>query len=144
MFLTFFREASFCQLYCHVCRGGQANFFCNSENCKSASSWAQSAIANPQIFRCASPQIANPQIFIINLQIAKSQVSTKFECITLYQNSPKSRLFYYDFCIYALHVYNGTVHPGIYSLHSLTYTVLSCLNNPPQLPSADAQTDADN
>jgi hypothetical protein len=32
-------------------------------NCKSANSWAHSAITNPQILRCASLQIANPQIF---------------------------------------------------------------------------------
>jgi hypothetical protein len=63
-------------------RGGQANFFRSPQ------------IENPQILelislpkirkllRCASPQIANPQLFIF----------PKY-CKTLSQNSPKSRLF---------------------------------------------------
>jgi hypothetical protein len=38
---------------------------------------------------CASPQIANPQIFMTNLQIADPQTSTKY-CTNLSQNSPKS------------------------------------------------------
>jgi hypothetical protein len=37
---------------------------------------------------CACPQIANPQIFMTNLQIADPQTSTKY-CKTLSQNSPK-------------------------------------------------------
>ncbi len=46
-------------------RGGQANR-------KSANSWPHSDIANPQLeFRCASPQIENPQIFMIYLQTRK-------------------------------------------------------------------------
>ncbi len=58
-----------------------------SANGKFANSWAHSAIAIPQIsYRCASPQIANSQIFMLYLQIAN-----------LSQNSPKSSLLY-DFC----------------------------------------------
>ena len=38
---------------------------------------------------CASLQIANPQIFMTNMQIADPQTSTKY-CTTLSQNSPKS------------------------------------------------------
>ncbi len=49
-------------------------------NLKFVQSWAYSAITNPPIPRCASPQIAN------------SHISTKY-CTTLSQNSPKSRLF---------------------------------------------------
>jgi hypothetical protein len=37
-----------------------------------------------KILRYASPQIANPQLFVINLQIANAQISTKY-CITLSQ-----------------------------------------------------------
>jgi hypothetical protein len=44
-------------------------------------------------YEYASPQIANPQIFMIYLQIANMQIYTKY-CITLFQNSPKSRLFH--------------------------------------------------
>jgi hypothetical protein len=43
-------------------------------------------------FFACSPQIANPQIYIINPQIANSQTSIIY-CTTLSQNSPKSRLF---------------------------------------------------
>jgi hypothetical protein len=35
------------------------------------------AIANQQIFRCASPQIAYPHIFMINPQIRKFQQNTE-------------------------------------------------------------------
>jgi hypothetical protein len=42
--------------------------------------------------RWASPQIAKPQLFIINPQIANSQISTKY-CATLFQISPENRLF---------------------------------------------------
>ena len=42
-------------------------------------------------FKCASPKIANPHIFVIELQIANLQISPKY-CTTLLQNSPKSRL----------------------------------------------------
>ncbi len=41
---------------------GRANVFLKSANSKSANSWAQSAIANPQILRYANPQITNPQM----------------------------------------------------------------------------------
>ncbi len=41
----------------------------------------------------------NPQIFMINLQIASLQISTKY-CTTLSQNSPKSRLFKQFFIMY--------------------------------------------
>ncbi len=37
---------------------------------------------NPQSFRGASPQITNPQMFMINPKIANPQVSTKY-CLTL-------------------------------------------------------------
>jgi hypothetical protein len=50
-----------------------------------------------QFLRCASPQIANPQIFLIFLQIAKLQISTKFGT-TMSQSSHKSRRLN-DFCL---------------------------------------------
>jgi hypothetical protein len=51
-------------------RGGQANFTIKSSSRKSANSWVHSAIASPQIFRCASPQITNLHNFMNNPQIA--------------------------------------------------------------------------
>jgi hypothetical protein len=45
-----------------------------------------------KFLRHASPQTANPQIFMLYLQIANLQVSTEY-CTTLSQNNPKSRLF---------------------------------------------------
>ncbi len=52
-------------------RGGQAY--------KSANSWAHSPILNPQFFlSCAGRQIENPLIFMINLNIANPQISTKY------------------------------------------------------------------
>jgi hypothetical protein len=59
-----------------VCRGGQANFFLKSANRKPANSWAHSAIAIRKFLRCASLQIANPQIFMIYLQVANLQIPT--------------------------------------------------------------------
>jgi hypothetical protein len=76
------------------CRGGQANFFFKSLQ-----------IANPhipglipqsqirKILMCASPQIANPQIFMIFLQIANLQISTKY-CTTVLKV-----VFLNDFCV---------------------------------------------
>jgi hypothetical protein len=45
--------------------------------------------------RYASPQIASPQIFVINSQIANLQISTKY-CTTLSQKVLKV-VFLYDF-----------------------------------------------
>jgi hypothetical protein len=45
-----------------------------------------------KLLRYASPQIANPHIFMINAQIANLLISTKC-CTSLSQKSPKSRLF---------------------------------------------------
>jgi hypothetical protein len=46
---------------------------------------------NPKLFRCASPQIANPQIFMTNPQIVNTQIITKY--LQLSPKSPKSCLF---------------------------------------------------
>ncbi len=48
-------------------------FFKVCKNCKSANSWAPSAIANPQ--RCANPQIRNTQIFTVNPKTWNSQTN---------------------------------------------------------------------
>jgi len=42
-----------------------------------------------KFIRCASPQIANPKIFMISPQTANPQISTKY-CTTISQNSHKS------------------------------------------------------
>jgi hypothetical protein len=56
---------------------GKTNFILKSENLKSANSWVD---------------LANPQIFMNNPQIANQQISTKYYT-TVFQNNPKSRLF---------------------------------------------------
>jgi hypothetical protein len=65
--------------------GGQANFLnvCKSQIHKFLG-YCQLQISK---LRCASPQIANPQIFILYPKIAKPQISTKY-CLTLPQMSP--------------------------------------------------------
>jgi len=65
-------------------RGGQANFLKNFEkfaNRKSTNLWVHSAIANPQILTCASPQIANLQISMANAQIHKFSQNTAQLCL---------------------------------------------------------------
>ena len=79
-------------------RGGQANFFFKvrqSEIRKFLGSFPYRKSAYYP--RCASPQIANPQIFMNNPQIGMSQIYTKYRT-TLSLNSPKSCLFETIFC----------------------------------------------
>jgi hypothetical protein len=64
---------------------GQANFFFLTLG-------LIPVLQDRQFLRCASPQIVNPQIFMINLNIANVQISTKY-CTALPEKSPKSRLF---------------------------------------------------
>jgi hypothetical protein len=45
----------------------------------------------PKLFRCASPQIANAQIFMTNPQIVNTQIITKY--LQLSPQSPNSGLF---------------------------------------------------
>ncbi len=68
-------------------RGGQANFYLQSANPQIFGLTLQSEIR--KFRRCARPQITNPQIFMINPQIANPQISNKYST-TLSQNSPKS------------------------------------------------------
>jgi hypothetical protein len=75
------------------------NFF-KSENRKCENSCAHSAISNlNNIPMCATPQKANPQSFVIILQIANSQISTKILHKSFSKNNPKNlllnELFYY-------------------------------------------------
>jgi hypothetical protein len=63
-----------------------SKLFLKSVNRKYVNSWACSAIPN-LFLRCATPQISNPQLFMINPQICKLQSTT------LSQKSPKRRLF---------------------------------------------------
>ncbi len=74
-----------------------------SENCKSANSWAHSAIANPQISQVCQSANANAQVSLIYPQITISKISTKC-CTTLSQNSPKSfkRIFQHFCYIYCI------------------------------------------
>jgi hypothetical protein len=74
--------------YCSdIIRSGQAK----SANRKFLGSFRYCKSAN-YFLRYSSPQIANPQIFMINPQIVNSQVSTNY-CTTLSLNSP----FRHDF-----------------------------------------------
>jgi hypothetical protein len=69
-------------------RGWKANFY---KSLQIANLQILGLILLSQIrkfLRCASPQIANPQIFMIN-----PQISSKF-CTFLSKNSPSSRLFH--------------------------------------------------
>jgi hypothetical protein len=67
-------------------RGGQANFYLQSANSQIFVLTLQSEIR--KFRRCTRPQITNPQIFLINPEIANPQISNKY-CTTLSQNSPK-------------------------------------------------------
>jgi hypothetical protein len=51
-----------------ICRGGQANFY---KKVRQSQTTKLGPIAYPQVLRCVSSQIANPKIFMINLQIAR-------------------------------------------------------------------------
>jgi hypothetical protein len=66
----------------HLSRGGQANLI----KIPQITNW-QILMIIPLLqiskcLRCASPQIANPQIFMLNRQIANPQISAKY-CTTL-------------------------------------------------------------
>ncbi len=72
---------------------------CQRRASKSTNSWAHSTLANPQITKITEEcQSANPQIFIINPQIANQQVSKKY-CKTLCQKSRLSFKLIFYFCI---------------------------------------------
>jgi hypothetical protein len=62
-------------LFVLLTRGGPANFFLSSQIRKFLGSFRFPQIR--KFLRNASPQIANSQIFISNLQIASPQISTK-------------------------------------------------------------------
>ncbi len=62
------------------------------KNCKSGNSWAHSTIANPHISQVSQSANHKSANFMIYLQIANLQISTKY-CTTLSQNNPKIRLF---------------------------------------------------
>jgi hypothetical protein len=91
----------------------QANFFSKSANRKILGLIPQLKIRN--FLRCARLQIVNSQSFMIYLQIANMQISTKY-CITLSQNSNKSRLFKTIFgsCMFESHLlylcFKGSLH----------------------------------
>ncbi len=77
---TFFVDVSAIRYTERVCnnKGGHANFIL-----KSANSWAHFAITVRKILRCAKSKIANPQLYMVNPQIANPQISLVFLSATL-------------------------------------------------------------
>jgi hypothetical protein len=84
---------------------GKETFFSKSANPKYANYWAHSAIAIRKSLRCASPQIANPQIFMINPQFTNPQISTKYSTTCLRKVLKVVFIFLYKFKLQHYTVY---------------------------------------